>query len=370
MKKTWNIIQGHLMSAISYILPLIVGASLVIAVAKIGGMLGGVTDLSLYAEKEGIFNILYNIEQVGWTGINLMNAVFAGYLAYSIADKPGLAAGFIGGMLAQNMMMGFVGALVGGAFAGWITNVAKKNIHVRESMQSLVGMVIIPLISIGLTGILLAIILKAPLAGFNQFLVDWVSEMCNNGSNFAIVAAIIGAMIGFDLGGPVGKAAWMAVNALFMSGVYLPFIPMCAAICIPPMGYALATFIKKDKFNAEFREAGKGAFVMGLIGITEGAIPFTLKAPLKLIPINVIASAVGAAATIILGAHPIMPPVGGVYGAITMGTPLAYLAGIAIGSIIIGISCVLLVDFSKEEVVDSAVDSNKSAEDEFVFEEL
>lgn len=366
-KKQWKVIEGHMMGAISYILPLIIGASLVIACAKILGMVGGVTDLGPYADQTGFFNILYSIEQIGWTGIGLMNAVFAGFLAYSIADKPGLAAGFIGGMIANNMMMGFVGALIAGFFAGWITNVVKNKIKLKGAASGLVPLVILPLITVGLTGILMAVVLSGPLGSFNTGLVNWVGEMCQSNTNFAIVAMILGGMIGFDLGGPVGKAAWMSVNALLLSGVYMPAIALNIAICIPPLGYGLATIIKAKRFNSTYREAGKGALVMGIIGITEGAIPFTLKYPAKLIPINVIASALGAGVVVLLGAFDKMPPIGGIYGCITVGNPLAYLAGGLVGASIIALAAIYLVDFSKEEEEDIQEDADFG---DLVLEEL
>lgn len=359
MKAGWKVLEGHFMSAISYILPLIIGSSLLIAVVKIIGLANGITDLSTYADSSGFYHILYNLEQVGWTGIGLMNAIFAGYLAYSISDKPGLASGFIGGMVANNLQMGFIGALIAGLFAGWITNVVKNKVKLSGAFSGLVPLVILPLITVGSTAILIAVILSGPLAAANTAMVDWVTAISQNSTQFFFVAIILGAMIGFDLGGPVNKAAWMAGNALLLSGIYLPAIVINIAICTPPLGYGIATLINKKNFSTTFRDAGLGAVVMGFIGITEGAIPFTLKHPLKLVPINMLGCAVAAGVTIALGAYEIMPPVGGLYGFITVGNGFAYLIGGLAGAMVIALFAAFRVDFTDETGFDLTNGFNK-----------
>ncbi len=367
----WKVIEGHLMTAISYILPLIIGSSMLIAVVKITALFGGVSDLNAYADGEGFYYLLYQLEQVGWTGIGLMNAVFAAFLAYSISGKPGLASGFIGGMVANNMMMGFVGALVAGVFAGWITNFVKNNVKIKGALSGIVPLVILPLITVGLTALLMVVVLKTPLSTANIAMVNWISDLSQNSSQFVFVAMILGAMIGFDLGGPVGKAAWMACNGLLLSGIYLPAIALNIAICTPPLGYALATLSRRKNFSQSFRDAGLGAFAMGFIGITEGAIPFTLKYPLKLVPINVIGSAVASGTAVALGVYDIMPPVGGLYGFVSVGNGWAYLVGGLVGSLIIALFAAFVTDFTDESGVDLTGGYNESINEEVVeFEEL
>lgn len=349
MKSKVNEFKTHLMTGISYVLPVIIAGSLVVAVAKIIGLIAGYTDLSEFAETAGFLHYAYLFEQVGWTAIGLLNLVLAGFIAYSIAGKPALAAGLIGGSLATATNAGFIGAVVAGFFAGWLANWVKRKIVINGSLASAVPLIILPLITVGATGILMSLVLGGPLSWINTSLLNWITEMTQSNVNNVVLALILGAMIAFDMGGPVNKAAWMAGNALLMSGIYLPAILVNIAICIPPLGYGLATLIKKKNYSPELSESGKGALVMGIIGITEGAIPFTLKSPLKLIPLNVVAGAVGAATAVLLGVHDIMPPVGGVYGFFTVGNSWAYLVGILVGALIIGVGANVLVNFQDEK---------------------
>ena len=366
MKKKLYEARDHLMGGISYALPVIIGGSLVVAVAKIIGFAGGVSNLDDYAQAGGFFHYVWMFQNVGWSAIGLLNLVLSGYIAYSIAGKPALAAGFVGGVLASTTNAGFLGAVVTGFFAGWITNKIKNTVKIKGAAASSVPLIILPLLTIGLTGILMALILGGPLGWINTSLLNWVTKMSENNTNVVILAVILGAMIGFDLGGPVNKAAWMAGNALFMSGVYLPSILVNVAIWIPPLGYGLATLIKKKNFSETFKEAGSGAVIMGVIGITEGAIPFTLQSPGKLIPLNVIACAAGTAIAALLGIYVKMPPIGGMYGFFSVGNGWAYLVGGILGALIIGFGANFLVDFTEKD--KEAVAETVSEEIELSFD--
>ncbi|MNW31357.1 PTS system fructose-specific EIIABC component [compost metagenome] len=371
MKKWLSEAKTHLMTGISYLLPVIIAGSLIVAVCKIIGLTMGVTDFGPYKDESGFLHILYLVENVGWSGIGLLTIVLSGFIAYSIADKPALAAGLIGGVLAQQTNAGFLGALISGFFAGYITLWVRNKVKITGPAAGSVPLIILPLITVGLTGVLMAVVLGGPLSAINTYLVNWLQYMSQSGTNAIVLAIILGAMIGFDLGGPVNKAAWMAGNALFLSGVYLPNIFINIAICIPPLGYGLATLLMRARFSKTFREAGKGSVIMGVIGITEGAIPFTLRNPAKLIPVNMIACAAGAAVTALLGAHVIMPPIGGLYGAISVGTPLAYLTGGIVGALLIA-GGTMLVNFKDEEEQKAASKDasvkNNGEEIELVFD--
>ncbi len=341
--------KQHLMSGISYVLPVIIGGSLIVAVAKIIGFIGGVSNLDNFADANGFYHYVWMFQNVGWNTIGLMNTVLAGYIAYSIAGKPGLPAGFVGGVLAGTTNAGFLGALVAGFFSGWITNVIKNKIIIKGPAASAVPLIILPLLTIGSVGVLMSLILGQPLGFINQNLLNWITEMSQSNTNVVVLALVLGAMIGFDLGGPVNKAAWMAGNALFISGVYLPAMIVNVAIWVPPLGYGLATLVKKSNYSKTLKEAGNGALIMGIIGITEGAIPFTLQSPLKLIPLNVIASSIGAASAMLMGAHIKMPPIGGMYGFFSVGNGWAYLLGGLIGALIIAVGANLMVDFRESD---------------------
>ncbi|HBH1740454.1 TPA: PTS fructose transporter subunit IIC [Clostridioides difficile] len=338
-------LKGHLMTGISYILPLIIGSSLVVAIPKLIALAMGITSLDAYKNISGFYHILYLMEQVGWTGIGLLNTVLAGFIAFSIGEKPAMGAGFIGGLIASNTNAGFLGAVIAGFFAGYVCKFLKKKIKISGSAAGMMPLIIMPLITVGLTGFLMSVVLAGPLGNINTSLNAWVAEMCQNGTNSVVLALILGAMIGFDLGGPVNKAAWMAGNALLLEGIYLPAILVNCAIVIPPLGYGLATFIRKSKFSNALAETGKGNIVMGIIGITEGAIPFTLTNPLKLVPVNMIGCALGVGLSALLGVHAIMPPVGGLYGFISIGSGWAYLVGAILST--------TLVDFNEDETTEN-----------------
>lgn len=356
MKKFLKEAKGHLMTGIGYMLPLIIGASLVVAIPKLIGVAMGINSLDPYAKKEGFLHILYLLEQVGWTGIGLVNTVLAGFVAYSIADKPAIGAGLIGGALASNTKAGFLGAVIAAFIAGYSVRWAKNHIHLPESMNQMMPLVICPFIATGLVAVIMGVILATPLAAINDALVSWLRKMCQSGTSQLVMSLILGAMIASDMGGPINKSAWMAGNVLLTEGIYQPNIYINCAICIPPLAYAIATAIKKDKFSESFQEAGKGNWVMGFIGITEGAIPFTLVKASRLIPINMIGGALGAAVCCLCGAKATIPPVGGMYGFISITNGWAYLLGIIVGALFIAFASTMLVDFKAEEDTEEDID--------------
>ncbi|QAR36285.1 PTS fructose transporter subunit IIC [Latilactobacillus curvatus] len=350
MKKGLAQMKGHLMSGISFVLPLIIGASLVVAIPKMMALGMGLTSLDPYAKTEGFKHALYLIEQVGWTGIGLINTVLAGFIAYSIGDKAALGAGFIGGAVATSTNAGFLGALIAGFLAGYTVKYAKEHIKLSDKFSGVMPLVILPLLATMIVAIVMGAVLSGPLSWINTGLVSWIRHMIENNVNQVVLAVIMGAMIGTDLGGPVNKAAWMAGNVLLAEKIYLPAIIVNAAICAVPLGYAFATLFHKKRFNSELLDAGRNNFIMGFIGITEGAIPFTLVNPLKLAPVNMIGGAIASGLGITLGMHAKMPPVGGVYGFFTVGSGWAYLVGMFAGAAFIGFVAPLVTDFNKQEV--------------------
>lgn len=347
MKKIMSDLKGHLMSGISFVLPLIIGASLVVAIPKMIALAMGLTSLEPFANTRGFEHSLYLIEQVGWVGIALINTVLAGFIAYSIGDKAAIGAGFIGGAVASSTNAGFLGAVIAGFLAGYLVKWARNKIHLPASFSGVMPLVILPLIATLSVAIIMGAILSEPLAWINTSLVDWIRNMIANDVNKLLLAIIMGAMIASDLGGPINKAAWMAGNILLIEHIYLPAIIVNVAICAIPMGYALATVFHKKKFNTELLDAGRNNFIMGFIGITEGAIPFTLVNPLKLVPINMVGGALASGLGIGLGMFEKMPPVGGVYGFFTVGNGWAYLIGLFAGAAFIGFFAPLVVGFNK-----------------------
>ena len=353
MKKFFKEAKGHLMTGIGYMLPMIIGASLIVAIPQLIALAMGIT--SLTEDLTGFAGVLYQFQQAGWTGIGLVNTVLGGFVAYSIANKPGLAAGLIGGAVASSTQAGFIGAVVYAFIGGYLVRWAMKTIKVPESAQAVMPNVVLPLIaSVGVA--LVAVLLAGPLSAINLAIIDWLTVMCQEDSNRIIMAVVLGAMIGFDMGGPVNKAAWTATNALMLAGIYTPCVYTNLAITIPPLGYAIAALIRKDRFSTDLRNSATGNWVMSFIGITEGAIPFTLVKPTRLIPINVIGSALGAGIGAALGTIAEIPPLGGWYGFITMVNPWGYLLGIAVGGLFIAFASTALVDFREESEEDVSED--------------
>lgn len=360
MKKLLSDWKGYLMSGISYMIPTVIGGAMIVGIPQLIGMVFGVNDLTKYKSAEGFFHILYQINQVGWIGIGLVNLVIAGYVAYAIGDKPALGAGFIGGQLASNINAGFLGALVAGFVAGYVARYCRR-IKVGEAWKSAVPLLIVPLLTTGAVALVEGVILAGPLSWLNTTLVAWVKAMINNHTNGAIVALVLGGMIGTDLGGPINKAAWMVGNILFIEGIYGPALMTNIAICSIPLGYAIATFIyPRKRFSDEMFMAGRNNLIMGSFGITEGAIPFFLISPLKLLPVNMIGGALGAVTGELLGMKSHIPPLGGLPGIITADNKFAYIAGIAAGALFIGLVAPLVVNFN----VSSDEEENDVSEDD------
>lgn len=355
MKKTFTILKDHFMTGISYALPVIIGGSLLIAIAKFIGLAFGVNDLSVYADQTGFLHYVHLFENIGWAGIILLNTVLGGFIAYSIAGKPGLAAGLIGGYVASNFNAGFLGALFAGYLGGYLAKWVKKNIHITGPAATALPLIVLPLITIGLTAVGM-IILGMPLGWMNTALLDWVSALVESDTNKVILALIMGGMIGVDLGGPVNKASWGAATALLMAGIYMPSIIVNVAIPVPTLGYGIATLIRKSNFSDEFREAGKGNIIMAICGITEGAIPFTLISPLKLVLLNTFACGVASATAVSLGVYDKMLPVGGMYGYFTYGNFWAAFIGVFVGAFIIAVGANLLCKFNVTETTSDGQD--------------
>ncbi|WP_281165180.1 PTS fructose transporter subunit IIC [Liquorilactobacillus sicerae] len=350
MKKLFSDWKGFLMTGISYMLPVVIGGALVVAIPKLLGLCFGITNIDVY--KTGFWSYMVQIENIGWIGVGLVNLVLAGYVAYAIGDKPALAAGFIGGSFATEIKAGFLGALVAGFVAGYVARWCHNKIHVSEKYESIMPLVVVPLLSTLSVAIVMGIVLKTPLVWINESLVAWIKVMCTNGTSSFILALIMGAMIGSDLGGPINKAAWMAGNVLLAEKIYAPAMIVNVAIAGIPLGYAFATSLFKKRFSPELLDAGHSDWFMGFIGITEGAIPFTLVSPLKLIPVNMLAGAIGSSTAVILGAQAKIPPVGGVYGFVTVHNGWAYLIGLLVCALTIGVLAPLLVDFNDHSSED------------------
>jgi PTS system fructose-specific IIC component len=282
-QKKQNPIYRHLMNGVSYMVPFIVVGGLLIAIALTLG--GEKTPKGLVIPDDSFWKI---IEQIGSASFTFMVPILAGYIAYSIADKPGLVPGMIGGYIAATGSFygstsgaGFLGGIIAGFLAGYVALGIKK-LKVPKALQPVMPIIVIPVVSSLIVGLAFVFIIGAPVAQVFVTLTAWLAGM--QGSSSILLALILGAMVSFDMGGPVNKVAFLFGSAMIGEGNYEIMGPIAAAICIPPIGMGLATFLRKGKFQASEREMGKAAFTMGLFGITEGAIPFAAQDPLRVIP--------------------------------------------------------------------------------------
>lgn len=292
-EKKQNPIYRHLMNGVSFMVPFIVVGGLLIAIAL---TLGGEKTPGGLVIPEGSF--WKTIEQIGGASFTFMVPILAGYIAYSIADKPGLVPGMIGGYIAatgnfygSESGAGFLGGIIAGFLAGYIALGIKK-LKVPKAIQPIMPIIIIPVFTSLIVGLAFVFIIGAPVAQVFLSLTAWLAGM--QGSSSILLALILGAMISFDMGGPVNKVAFLFGSAMIGEGNYEIMGPIAAAICIPPIGMGLATFIGKGKFQDSEREMGKASFTMGLFGITEGAIPFAAQDPLRVIPSIMAGSMTGA----------------------------------------------------------------------------
>ncbi|HDR7891163.1 TPA: PTS fructose transporter subunit IIABC [Bacillus toyonensis] len=293
-----NPIYRHLMNGVSFMVPFIVVGGLLIAIAL---TLGGEKTPGGLVIPEGSF--WKTIEQIGGASFTFMVPILAGYIAYSIADKPGLVPGMIGGYIAATGSFygsesgaGFLGGIIAGFLAGYIALGIKK-LKVPKAIQPIMPIIIIPVFTSLIVGLAFVFIIGSPVAQVFVSLTAWLAGM--QGSSSILLALILGAMISFDMGGPVNKVAFLFGSAMIGEGNYEIMGPIAAAICIPPIGMGLATFIGKGKFQDSEREMGKASFTMGLFGITEGAIPFAAQDPLRVIPSIMAGSMAGAAIAMI-----------------------------------------------------------------------
>jgi PTS system fructose-specific IIC component len=293
MKDKQNPIYRHLMNGVSYMIPFVVVGGILIALAL--GLGGHPTAKGMQVDPNSIWNSVLN---VGAASFGFMVPILAGFIAVSIADRPGLVPGMVGGWIAAHGEFyhstagaGFLGGIVAGFIAGYLAKWI-KSWKVPKMVQPIMPILIIPILTTAVVAAIFIFILGQQISAVFTALTHFLNSM--EGASSIVLALILGAMIAFDMGGPVNKVAFLFGSAMIASGNYTIMGPIAAAICIPPIGMGLATLINKKKYEEAEKEAGKAAFFMGLFGITEGAIPFAAKDPLRVIPSIMVGSMVGA----------------------------------------------------------------------------
>ncbi len=284
-------VYKHLMTGVSHMLPFVVAGGLLIA---IGFALGGI-----YVYDDAYKGTL------GWTlftigaksGFALMVPILSGYIAFSIADRPGLAPGAIGGMIASAIGAGFLGGIASGFIAGYVVKWLNDKIQLGRNLDGLKPTLILPLLGTAIVGLLMYYVIGEPVAWALAAITAWLKGL--QGSSAIFLGMLLGAMMAFDMGGPVNKSAYAFATGLIASEVYAPMAAVMAAGMTPPLAIALATQVFRNRFSEDERESGKAAAVLGIAFITEGAIPFAAKDPLRVIPSLMVGSAVTGAISMV-----------------------------------------------------------------------
>ena len=321
-------VYKHLMTGVSHMLPLVVAGGLLIAISFMFG-------IEAFKDENiagGLPKALMDIG--GGAAFHLMIAVFAGYVAFSIADRPGLAVGLIGGMLATTAGAGILGGIIAGFLAGYVVKGLNNVIKLPPSLMSLKPILILPLLGSFIVGLAMIYLINPPVAKIMTALSEWLKSMGD--VNAMVLGVIIGTMMCIDMGGPVNKAAYTFSVGMIASQVYTPMAAAMAAGMVPPIGMAIATWLARSKFTSNQRDAGKASFVLGFCFISEGALPFVAADPLRVIISSVLGGATAGAISMSLGIT-LQAPHGGLFVIPFVSEPLMYLGAIAIGSVLTGV---------------------------------
>ena len=321
-------IYKHLMNGVSHMLPFVIGGGILIALAFL---------LDTFdPANPGNFgsNLWYakTFMDIGGISFGFMLPVLAGFIAMSIADRPGLAVGFVGGALASSSGAGFLGALIAGFVAGYVVNALKKVFaDLPHSLEGIKPVLLYPLLGVFLVGVIMIFVINPPVAGINNWMIETLKGMDTSSRIF--IGILMGGMMAVDMGGPVNKAAYVVGTGMLVSGEYGIMAAVMAGGMVPPIAIALATTFFKNRFTEQQRKSGVVNYIMGLSFITEGAIPFAAADPLRVIPSCVIGSATAGGLSMFFDCT-LRAPHGGIFVVPTIGNPLLYLVAIFAGAVL------------------------------------
>jgi PTS system fructose-specific IIC component len=330
----------HLMNGVSNMLPFVVGGGILIAISFMFGYNSANPQDPSYNPFAAVLKLIG-----GNNAFALIVPVLAGFIALSIADRPGFAPGMVGGMMAASSGAGFLGGLIAGFLAGYVVVLLKKAFAgLPRSLEGIKSILIYPLLGIAITGLIMQYAIDTPVTWLNKEITHLLSGLGTG--NAVLLGIVLGAMMSFDMGGPINKAAYVFGTGLLASGVYQPMAAIMAAGMVPPLGIAIATTLFKKKFSKADQDAGKACYVMGLSFITEGAIPFAAADPLRVIPSVMVGSAVAGAMSMAFGIG-LRAPHGGIFVVpLVQGGVLQYALSILVGAFI----SALLLGFLKKPV--------------------
>ena len=334
-------LRRWLMTGVSYMIPFVVGGGILIA---LGFAIGGAEEAAAVSGGEGVAGLLdASPAEVGLTtyigavfltigqvAFSMLVPILAGFIAYAMADRPGIAPGIVGGLLANEIGAGFLGGLAAGLLAGWIVNLLKR-IPVKGTLKRMLPILVYPIVGTFIVGAIILLIIGEPIAAATMALQNWLTGL--SGTSEILLGIIVGAMMAFDLGGPLNKAAYAFGIAALDAGNFQIMAAIMAAGMVPPLALALATTIRSKLYNPAEKAAGEAAWLMGASFITEGAIPFAAADPLRVIPSMMIGSAVTAVLSLLFNAT-LQAPHGGLFVIGLVGNALMYLVAIAIGTVI------------------------------------
>ena len=340
-------VYKHLLTGVSFMLPMVVAGGLLIALSFVFG-------IEAYKEPGTLAAALMQIG--GDAAFKLMVPLLAGYIAYSIADRPGLAPGMIGGLLASTLGAGFIGGIIAGFIAGYCAKAINRYAKLPQSLEALKPILIIPLLASLFTGLVMIYVVGKPVAGMLEGLTHFLDSMGT--TNAILLGVLLGGMMCVDLGGPINKAAYAFSVGLLASQSYAPMAATMAAGMVPPIGLGIATFIARRKFAQTEREAGKAALVLGLCFISEGAIPFAAKDPLRVIPASILGGALTGALSMYFGCK-LMAPHGGLFVLLipnAINHALLYLLAIVAGSVV---TALVYAVIKRPEPVEMALETAK-----------
>lgn len=339
--------KGHqiymqLMNGVSHMLPFVVGGGILIALAfLIDGLCVDMTSLTAEARQSfgSITPVAATLKSIGGLAFGFMLPVLAGFIAMSIADRPGLAVGFVGGAIAANGKSGFLGALVAGFLAGYLILLLKKLFEkLPEALEKIATVLLYPVFGILIVGLVMTFVVEPPIGALNTALNTALTNM--SGSSKVLLGIIVAGMMAVDMGGPFNKAAYVFGTASIAAGNYGIMAAVMIGGMVPPCAIALASLLFKDKFTKTERESAPTNFIMGLAFITEGAIPFAASDPLHVIPACVIGSGLAGALSMAFNCT-LMAPHGGIFVFPVVGNPLMYLvalvAGTVVGALMLGV---------------------------------
>lgn len=338
-------IYKHLMTGVSFMIPVVVAGGILLAISFIWGL----DSASKESEAYNAFAAALNSLGGGDGALGLMVPVLAAGIAFSIADRGGITAGLMSGWVAKSIGAGFLGGMIGGFIAGYVTLYLVKYIKLPKSIESVKPILIIPVLSVGISGLLMIFVIGTPVSALLGVLESWLNGLGTG--NKLLLGIVTGSMMAADMGGPLNKSIFAFSMIAFTAGNYVPFAAVMAGGVTPPLALALATIIFKKKFTREEREMGKSAWILGASNITEGAIPFAVADPLRVIPCIMVASSVASTLSFFFNCGCRVPH-GGLWATLipnVFTNPLLWVFSIACG-VVVG---AVLLGFVKKDKVQA-----------------